>query len=198
MIECDPTESTNTPRLERAYFPYQIDLISTSQELELATRQLLAEPVLGFDTETRPSFTKGHSDRFVATVQFATASHAWIIRTHLLKLPPHLRSVIESPNVLKVGIAINEDIRRLRRYHPLTAQNILDLQLLAKMAGYKELSLKKLVTQFLHLEVSKAARLSNWEAESLTPKQLNYAATDAWLCYQLYYRSGLVTNPIGR
>ena len=66
------------------------------------------------------------------------------------------------------------------------------------MAGYKELSLKKLVTQFLHLEVSKAARLSNWEAESLTPKQLNYAATDAWLCYQLYYRSGLVTNPIGR
>ena len=180
MPEPQQAEVLPTP-LERAHFSGTIHVVTSLEALDVAYETLVTFPVLGFDTETRPTFTKGHPDRFVSIVQFATADEAWIIRTKELKLPPKLR----------------EDIHRLRRFHPLEPKNVVDLQRLAKAAGHKELSLKKLSECFLQLGVSKSARLSNWDAEELTPKQLLYAATDAWLCFQLYYRSGLVENPVG-
>lgn len=188
----------NTPQLERAQFAGTIHIIQSFEELNEAYKTLCECPVLGFDTETRPTFTKGHADRFVSIVQFSTANEAWIIRTNVVKLPPKLRTLLEHPAIVKVGLALHEDIRRLQRFHPFAPQNIVDLQKLAKAAGYKELSLKKLSERFLQLGVSKAARLSNWEADTLTERQIIYAATDAWLCYQLYYLSGLVEAPVPR
>ncbi len=182
--------------LERAHFDGAIHVVSSYEALDEVYEKIIAHSVLGFDTETRPTFTKGHADRFVSIVQFATADQAWIIRTNILRLPEKLRAIFEHPAIVKVGLAVHEDIHRLRHFHPLAPQNLVDLQKLAKAAGYKELSLKKLSERILHLAVSKSARLSNWEADELTQKQLIYAATDAWLCYQLYYQSGLIENPI--
>lgn len=196
MPEPQQAEVLPTP-LERAHFSGTIHVVTSLEALDVAYETLVTFPVLGFDTETRPTFTKGHPDRFVSIVQFATADEAWIIRTKELKLPPKLREIFENPAIVKVGLAVHEDIHRLRRFHPLEPKNVVDLQRLAKAAGHKELSLKKLSECFLQLGVSKSARLSNWDAEALTQKQLLYAATDAWLCFQLYYRSGLVENPVG-
>jgi len=195
MSEPQQPDVLLTP-LERARFSGTIHVVSSYEALDVAYETLVTMPVLGFDTETRPTFTKGHPDRFVSIVQFATANEAWILRTKVLKLPPKLREIFENPSIIKVGLAVHEDIHRLRQFHPLEPKNIIDLQRLAKAAGYKELSLKKLCECFLHLGVSKSARLSNWDAEELTPKQLLYAATDAWLCFQLYYHSGLVESPV--
>lgn len=193
---CDTPIARNedaAPILPRAHFAGTISVISTLEELENAYAELKKANVLGFDTETRPTFTKGHADLFVAIVQFATDNHAWIIRTSILKLPSKLREILEDPKITKVGFSTHDDIKRLQRYHPLVPANLIDLQLLAKKAKLTELSLKKLSERFLHVSVSKSARLSNWEAEELTPKQLDYAATDAWLCYQLYYTSNLIS-----
>ena len=190
------SEAPNAPvappvvTLERAGFPGTIHVISTTEGLEAAYKILSQEPVLGFDTETRPRFVKGQADHSVAIVQFATASEAWIIRTSILKMPEPLSALFASPTVTKVGLAVHEDLRRLRYFHPFEVASIVDLQRLAKAAGYTELGLKALTAKILGLGLSKAARLSNWEAEELTPKQLLYAATDAWLCYRLYDESG--------
>jgi len=195
----DPLVSEPQPNnelLERAHFDGAIHVISSYEALDDAYEALTSHSVLGFDTETRPTFTKGHADRFVSIVQFATADEAWLIRTNELKLPSKLRAIFELPTIVKVGLAVHEDLHRLRQFHPFAPQNMVDLQKLAKAAGYKELSLKKLSERILHLGVSKSARLSNWEADELTQKQLIYAATDAWLCYQLYYLSGLVEAPV--
>ncbi len=181
-------------QLERASFPGTIHVIGTLAELDEAYKALIQHPVLGFDTETRPRFIKGQADKSVAIVQFATDTEAWIIRTSILQLPEQLLSIFSDAGIRKVGLAIHEDLRRLRNTHSLEAENMVDLQRLAKAAGYTELGLKSLTARFLGLGLSKAARLSNWEAETLTPKQLLYAATDAWLCYRLYYESGLVSQ----
>ena len=193
----DSTPSGTSPvvALERAGFPGTIHVVSTVEELSAAYEVLSQKPVLGFDTETRPRFVKGQADRSVAIVQFATADEAWIIRTSILQLPEPLCALFASERIVKVGLAVHEDLRRLRYFHPLVVANIVDLQRLAKAAGYTELGLKALTAKILGLGLSKAARLSNWEAEELTPKQLLYAATDAWLCYRLYYESGWGTPP---
>ena len=184
----DSTPSGTSPvvALERAGFPGTIHVVSTVDELSAAYEGLSQKPVLGFDTETRPRFVKGQADRSVAIVQFATADEAWIIRTSILQLPEPLCALFASERIVKVGLAVHEDLRRLRHFHPLEVANVVDLQRLAKAAGYTELGLKALTAKILGLGLSKAARLSNWEAENLSEPQQRYAATDAWICREMY------------
>lgn len=146
---------------------------------------LFREKVLGFDTETRPSFKKG-TRHPLALLQLATQDRVWLIRLNRLGYVPELWRLFSDLRIIKAGIGIRDDLRELQQLHPFEPEGFIDLQTYVKDFGIEDASLVKITAQVLGFRVSKAQRLSNWEADTLTAKQQAYAATDAWVCYMIY------------
>jgi ribonuclease D len=95
---------------------------------------------------------------------------------------------LESENIIKPGIGIRDDVRLLQKLQRFQAEGFFELTTLSKEVGFEVESVKKLTALLLGFRISKTAQTSNWEAETLTDKQLQYAATDAWVCLQIYKR----------
>ncbi len=166
-------------------FPGKIHLIENQHTANDVINRLLACPVLGFDTETRPSFTKGKINK-VALLQLATDTDAYLFRICKMNTPHSLMDLLANPRILKIGVAIKNDIFTLRRSDKVHPQGFIDLQDMAKRFAIKNISLAKMAGIILNVRISKSQQLSNWENEILTEAQQNYAATDAWICYEIY------------
>lgn len=166
-------------------FDGTIHVVDTPEALEEVVPLLRREPVLGFDTETKPSFNKGeHHD--TAIIQLATATDAYLIRIKLLGIAPALRKLFEQPQVLKVGISIRDDLKNLRSLHPFRPAGFVDLNAIAKELGVSQIGVRNLAGIFLEGRISKSQQTSNWESKELTAGQQLYAATDAWICLRIY------------
>ena len=141
--------------------------------------------MLGFDTETRPSFTKGRINQ-VALLQLSTDTDAFLFRLCKIGIPKSLLSLLADPNILKVGAALKNDIDVLKRSAKIRPCGFIDLQDVAQEYEIKNLGLCKLAGIVLGVRISKSQQLSNWENNILTEAQQRYAATDAWMCYMIY------------
>ncbi len=174
-------------QLPRKEFDGEIFLIDSFNKLQQAMPLLEEADILGFDTETRPSFKKGKNYE-VSLLQLATGQRAFLFRLNHIGLPKALRNVLENSGIQKIGLALRDDVSGLQRLAHFKPAGFVDLQDLANHHEVPHNGLKKLAAKFLGIRISKARskRLSNWEAESLGPKQVRYAATDAWVCYELY------------
>ena len=150
-----------------------------------ACEYLIRQPVLGFDTETRPSFTPRHTNS-VALLQLSTYERCYLIRLCNVRLSNRMLSVLEHSDIVKIGAAVSGDIQGLSKLRKFTARGFVDLQNEVTSAGIENKSLRKMAGIVLGEKVSKAQRLSNWEAASLTDQQKMYAATDAWVCLRIY------------
>jgi len=168
-------------------FDGPIHLVTTATELEQAVAALSHESVVGFDTETPPTFRKGQS-HLPTLVQLATARAAYLCQ--LKRLPDHapLRSILENPRVVKAGLALAHDLKELRRVFEFEPCNFVDLGVVAHQAGLKKTGLRNLAGMLLHFRLPKGPRTSNWGRAELTPQQFLYAATDAWVSRELYLR----------
>ncbi|MDD3107944.1 MAG: 3'-5' exonuclease domain-containing protein 2 [Alistipes sp.] len=166
-------------------FPGEIVVVDTPEAVAEACRFLQAFAVVGFDTETRPSFTKGIQNK-VSLLQLSAGDRAYLFRLHLIGLPAEVRSLLAAPHIAKVGAAVTDDVRMLRQVARFTPKNFVELQHLAPRYGITDKSLRKLAALVLGIRISKAQRLSNWEARQLTPPQQLYAATDAWVGREVY------------
>lgn len=167
-------------------FNETIEVVDTLEAAAVAAQEMARETMLGFDTETRPSFKRGVTYK-TALLQLSTEHKAWLIRINKIGLPDCIVSILENPNILKAGVAIRDDIKGLQKWHPFTPGNFTELQNLALEHGIEEFSLKKLAAHVMGIRISKRQRLSNWESSQLTMPQQNYAATDAWvglMCYK--------------
>jgi len=151
------------------------------QEIQRISRQTH----LGFDTETRPSFKKGKMHP-TSLIQIATLDQAWIIRVNLLGYPGKLLKLLSDEAPLKIGLGLQDDLRRLRADFQFEPGGFLDLQNYVPAFGIDEKGLKKISGIVLNRRISKAQQVSNWEAEVLSEAQLRYAATDAWICLMIY------------
>ena len=171
--------------LELARFEGSIHLIDHPAAVGGAVNRLRECTVLGFDTETRPSFTKGRFNQ-VALLQLATATDAFLFRLCKMSIPKSLLSLLADPNVLKVGAAIKNDMDVLKRSARINPGGFVDLQNVAQEFQIKNLGLSKMAGIVLGVRVSKSQQLSNWENHTLTEAQQRYAATDAWMCYMIY------------
>jgi len=160
-------------------------IIQNDADFEQVFQSLKNEPILGFDTETKPSFRKGKKNK-VALIQLATHDRAYLIRTHNGPLPEKLIQLFENDNILKVGVAIQDDVIGIRHRHPFKPAGFIELQHFVKDYDIEDNGLKKLAANILGIKISKRQQLSNWEADELTEGQIIYAATDAWVCYQIY------------
>ncbi len=174
-----------TSLLPAAQFGGEIVLVDSRSRVAAACRELSLEPVIGFDTETRPSFKAGVQYK-VSLLQLSTPRRCYLFRLCRIPLEKELLRILESPTNIKVGAAVGGDIAALKRLRHFREAGFVDLQSIAPQWGIEEKSLRKLSAIVLGERVSKAQRLSNWEAAQLTPQQQMYAATDAWVCAQIY------------
>ena len=166
-------------------FKGKIHLIEHNREAQLAINWLISFPVLGFDTETRPSFTKGRINQ-VALLQLSTANDAFLFRICKMGIPKSLLSLLANPDILKIGAAIKNDMDVLKRSTRIKPYGFIDLQKEVQKFQIKSLGLSKMAGIILGVRISKSQQLSNWENHILTEAQQRYAATDAWMCYMIY------------
>lgn len=168
-------------------FDGQITIINTNSDLKKAYNYLKTKPILGFDTETKPNFTKGRINRnTVSLLQISDDKRAFLIRLKKLTDFSLIKEIFESENIKIIGLAIRDDIKELKSVFKFIPKNVIDLQDYVKYFGIEDKGLKKLTANILKFQISKRQQLSNWENETLTIKQQQYAATDAWTCFLIY------------
>ena len=177
----------DTAKLPAVLFEGPIVIVDDEKQVEAVCRDLASSPVLGFDTETRPSFRPGVTFR-VSLLQLSTPQLCFLFRLNKIPLAKPILQVLESQEILKIGADVAGDLRSLRQIRHFRDAGFVDLQTIAPQWGIGEKSLRKLSAIVLGQRVSKAQRLSNWEAATFTDKQKLYAATDAWVCTAIYDR----------
>lgn len=185
MIFQSTITNDQTAELPSAHFDGRIVVIDREEQIEAACRDLASHRIIGFDTETRPSFKAGVTNK-VSLLQLSTPTHCYLIRLCRTKLHSLLLKILSSPDIIKIGADVAGDIRSLHALRHFKERGFVDLQQIASSWGIEEKSLRKMSAIVLGKRVSKAQRLSNWEASTLTPQQQMYAATDAWVCIEIY------------
>ena len=171
--------------LKRVVFNGKIVVVSTPAQAESAVDYLLAQPVLGLDTETRPSFTKGKHYK-CSLLQVANQSICFLFRLNYIGMCPAIARLLGDKTVTKVGLAWNNDLLGLRELGEFEAGSFVDLQDLVREIGIEDQSLVKIYANLFGERISKADRLSNWERDILKDTQKIYAAIDAWACVRIY------------
>ena len=172
-------------------FRGEIVIVEDIETFKRVIPRLLSSTILGFDTETRPSFRKGRKNK-VSLIQLATGDLACLFRINKIGIPEELIGLLANPEVIKAGVAIHDDIRFLKGVKKFIPSGFIDLQKFVKDYGIESSGLKKLAAIVLGFRISKQQQVTNWEAEQLTEAQQVYAATDAWICHQIY--SKLINN----
>lgn len=181
----DKISNEQTALLPAVEFRGEIRIVEHERDIAAACKTLAEQPVIGFDTETRPSFRPGVTFR-VSLLQLSTPTVCYLFRLNKIPLAKPILQLLEDRRVLKIGADVAGDLRSLRQIRHFRDGGFVDLQGIAPEWGIGEKSLRKLSAIVLGKRISKAQRLSNWEATQLTEKQMRYAATDAWICPEIY------------
>ena len=166
-------------------FPGRIVVVLSESEAERAGDYLLSQPVLGFDTETRPSFKKGVQHK-CSLLQVSTSNCCFLFRLNYIGMCPAVKRLLEDTTVTKVGLAWNNDAHGLHQLGDFQMGTFVDLQDMARKLGIEDQSLAKLYANVFGERISKRQQLTNWERDVLDEAQKRYAAIDAWACVQLY------------
>ncbi|MFO8087169.1 MAG: 3'-5' exonuclease [Bacteroidales bacterium] len=163
----------------------KISVIDQQQQIDKAIREISREKLIGLDTERKPSFKKGKINS-IALIQIATPQQVFLFRMNMLKQPEKVFPIFENPDILKVGVGLDDDIQGLKKLKPFHPQGFIDISKYFQSHNYKQSSLKYLAAIVLNMRISKSQQVSNWEREQLTSSQLKYAATDAWIPREIY------------
>ena len=165
----------------------EVLVVGTTQELDRAWEALAGETVIGWDTETRPAFRKGES-YLPSLVQAATAQAVFLFQLARMDFSKVLGGLFAEPTIVKAGISVADDLKGLRKVFPFEERSILDLGAAARRAGLGQTGLRNLAAIFLGFRLPKGTKTTNWAARRLSAQQIDYAATDAWACRELYLR----------
>lgn len=171
--------------LPQVLFTGRIIVITSEKKAEKAVDFLLKQSILGVDTETRPVFRKGQSYK-VSLLQVATHDTCFLFRLNILGITPSIKRLLENKETKMIGLSWHDDLLALHKRSDFKKGNFIDLQDIIGDLGIKDLSLQKLYANIFRQKISKRQRLTNWNNETLSEKQKQYAATDAWACIQLY------------
>ena len=176
-------------QLDYVSFPGKIHVIdSVGAEFNRAIAYLRSQKIIGFDTETRPTFSQDQPRYGVALLQLSGPDRAYLFRINKIGMHRRLCNLMASDKIIKVGAAIHDDIKGLQKKHDFIPAAFVDLQKIVWEWGIKDKSVKKMAAIILGFRVSKTQQLSNWEAGVLSESQCRYAATDAWVCREMYLK----------
>ena len=172
-------------QLEQVVFPGVITVIDTPEAADAAVAELERETLLGFDTETRPTFQKGHVNK-VALMQISTDTKAYLFRLNKIGISKSLIRLLENRDITKVGLSIRDDFCMMHRSEEFEPKSFIELQEYVRQFHIIDSSLQRIYAIVFGKRISKSQQLSNWEAPTLTSAQQSYAAIDAWACLCLY------------
>ena len=181
----DKYEKAKIASLPCVLFDGRIVVVVSESEAAKAVDYLLSQDVLGIDTETRPSFRRGTNYK-VSLLQVSSREVCFLFRLNHIKMCDPVKRLLEDEGVLKVGLSLHDDIAALKKLREFKPGNFFDLQKHVNEIGIEDLSLQKIYANLFGQKISKAQRLTNWEADILSDKQKGYAATDAWSCIKIY------------
>ncbi len=165
----------------------EIVVVASPAELERAREDLAQTALAGIDTETRPSFRPGESHR-PSLVQVATARAVYLFQVQQRDCSTVLRELLENEKTVKAGVSLAYDLRQLKQVFAFDEKAVVDVGHAAKRQGLEQTGVRNLAALFLGLRIPKGAKTTNWASQRLTPQQIAYAATDAWVCRELYLR----------
>ena len=188
MVNNNYRENISTEELkdyDLSWFKGKIVVIDGQEKFDGIIAKLAKQKVLGFDTETRPSFRKGRKNK-VSLIQLSTGNLACLFRINKIGIPDQLADILTDPGIVKAGVAIHDDLRFLKSIRKFEPDGFVDLQKFVKEFGIDSSGLKKLSAIVLGFRISKRQQVTDWEASELTEAQQVYAATDAWVCYEIY------------
>jgi ribonuclease D len=166
-------------------FNGEITVIDNKEQACEVSKYLATRDILGFDTETKPSFKRGETNS-VSLLQLSTGNKAFLFRLNKIGLPKCLSEILENENIIKSGVAIRDDIKTLQKLRAFKPGGFIELQSFVTQFGIEDAGLKKLTGSILGFRISKSERLSNWDLENYSEAQKRYAATDAWAGYEIY------------
>ena len=171
--------------LDLSWFEGEIIVVDNFRTLDSVLPRIFKSEVLGFDTETKPSFKKGRNNK-LSLIQLADENLACLFRINKIGIPDKLADILSDPGIIKSGVAIHDDIRILSGIRKFSPAGFIDLQTFVKNYGIESSGLKKLTAIVLGFRISKRQQVTDWETINLTEAQQIYAATDAWVCHQIY------------
>lgn len=171
--------------LPPAEYHGHIHVVDTIEKIEYAVQALRTSDIIGFDTETRPSFKKGQCYQ-VALMQLSTRTECFLFRLNMIGLPGEVKEILEDESKLKIGVSLHDDFHNLHRIYTLEPRGFIDLQPFVKKFKIADNSLSRIYGILFGKRISKGQRLTNWEAKTLTQSQQTYAAFDALSCIEIY------------
>ena len=180
-------DKAEVSEMEVETFPGRIIVIQTELEAEKAVNFLLTQPMVGVDTETRPSFKRGTMNK-VALLQVSTSDTCFLFRLNMIGMCAPVERLLSHPTLVKVGLSLKDDIRMLHQVGEFASNNFIDLQDVVGQVGIRDMSLQKIYANLFGRKISKRQRLTNWEADVLNDAQKSYAAIDAWACLKIFDR----------
>lgn len=167
-------------------FPGSIHVVDKMSMVNSAVAFLRKCDIVGFDTETRPSFKKGRMHK-VALIQLSTPNESFLFRINKIGIPNALCDYLEDASCMKVGLSVHDDINALRRFMPdINPDGFVDVQAMARDNHISDISLQKIYAILFGERISKGQQLSNWEADTLSEAQQRYASIDAWTCINIF------------
>ncbi|MBL7871003.1 MAG: 3'-5' exonuclease domain-containing protein 2 [Cyclobacteriaceae bacterium] len=166
-------------------FERKVVVVSEEKNLPRVFAEINKHSIVGFDTETKPVFVRGQHNH-VSLMQIALPDSVFLIRLKQTGMHSSIITFLENEKMLKAGVALRDDIKGLQKLKHYTPAGFVELAEMSKQAGLQVESVKKLTALLLGFRISKSAQTSNWEAETLNEKQISYAATDAWVCLEIY------------
>lgn len=166
-------------------FPGRIIVIQSESEAQKAISYLEKFDAIGFDTETRPAFRKGVSNK-IALMQLSTEDTCFLFRLNIIGLPDCLTGILANPGIKKIGLSLKDDFAAIRKRNPSVLLSFIELQSYVKFYGIEDNGLQRIYGILFGKRISKGQRLSNWEADTLSDAQKMYAAIDAWACLRIF------------
>ncbi|MBR6892499.1 MAG: 3'-5' exonuclease domain-containing protein 2 [Bacteroidaceae bacterium] len=171
--------------LPKEEFKGRIFTITTERDAEKAVNYLMSQSILGFDSETRPTFKRNVSHQ-VALLQVATHDTCFLFRLNRLGLPNPIVRLLEDTRITKVALSWKDDTHGLQQRRKFKLGTFIDIQDEVSRIGIEDSSLQKIYANLFGKMISKRQQLSNWEADLLSDAQKSYAALDAWACIHIY------------
>lgn len=179
--------STEINQLELNSYSGPTFIVDTEALVGKAINELNQHSILGFDTESKPVFVKGQYNP-ISLIQIASTERVYLFRINKTGFDSRIIDLLSNPSIKKIGVGLKDDIVDLRKIQEFDPQSFEEVNQLVKPIGIESNGLRKLTAIILKFRISKNAQVSNWESDKLTPKQIRYAATDAWVCLEMYNR----------
>ncbi len=193
-MECRPLEELRQRLSAEAinemplcHYEGAVSVIRTLNDWKAALEDIENDRILGFDTETRPTFRKGKVNA-PSLIQLATANRVYLVQLAWLPFGQYIADVLANPGIVKAGVAIRCDMEALAKLTPFTARGLVDLGNVARVNKLSTQGLRTLAANFFGERISKGSQCSNWSLMELSQKQIVYAATDAWIGRRIYLR----------